>query len=1682
MSDKEGSPRDPLTGKQVSSPVSTGGGGPLFQARTQALYLANMLTGLQTVQAVAGGRVRSVRFEARYAGAHTDDIYCEVDGIGGAGWRCFVQCKLSLEVLAGNAAFKDAFPAAWRDWHGQQAFRRERDVLSIATSNPAHKSVDAARHVCELARASHDLADLTLKLETERLKSAEVRDAWDVLKTASQGVLGSEYADDKLFSFLRCLRFDVHDVATEETQEIALFAGLLGTWCGQPERGNLIRGALTEYCLGMGTKPGTVTASSWRSSASADMQQVFDAGSVGAIGLAAAWHALCERAQRQLALVETKLPNGVRVDRLSLHAQVLQAEKGHQLVLVTGGPGVGKSGVMAGVAPILAERGPLFFFRGDELDAPTLDAALVAAGISGGVAALDTAMAAYPRLTLVLDSLEKALEYAKRGALEELLALAAKHDSVRVLITARSHALAPLQTNFLYRFSSCTTTVPPLGDGELNKAMSECGFSSDEVGEDRLRRVLKVPFYLRLAVLHRMAGRALQGGNDSELRKHLWTEGVAPSAAGAQGLSGRRRRVFDTVCFQRTERLSQFVDAPADLEAVEALVRDGILVRDPHGRVAPAHDVFEDWSLFFRVEREVADAEQDWKALFERLGTHSGLRRAFRAWATEQADSGQSDALSVLDHCVTSAEASSLWRDEAMIGLLRSNAAERLISRFEATLVKNGFALLKRMSHVLRVACKGPSPSRQPPWGDSEMAKEAQIRSSMTTPVGDSWQHVVVFVERHKEALPKEAWRWVESLLSDACIELKWFEKTQVALSTFNLADYFLSKFDDHWSRDDSLGKRYFKLYLKTLFNAPERAKVYLDGLIASVEDSEAGSRNFQAEQKLDFALDFLNVEAWAAALPRTVCSALLSMYIDKGERVPSRNGYFRHERGSYGFKQHGPSKFSPASPMSGPFRHLLNLRPAIGIAFIVELANSAASTYQANSESSVLVVAAEESPNGSEHLHTVEFWCAYRAIGSADDLLASALMALEERLLFDAARGAESVRPNLEWILDNGTSSLTTAVAVSILTAHPDLAPDLAFRVFKSKEFFFADRTRMTHEGQASFFIAGVGLTDEFKRMERTTSAGLEHRRVDLECLVLRMQVEQPELRERIFSVLDEHLRQSSALPEEEQDSTWRIALKRMDLRALRLGPPVGDGQHRALVIADLDEDLAEKSARANERMVQMNRKARLQLWTKSAIGRRKEDDISFATPRAVLDELEAVRAAESDDERRFHPARDHEVAAALVMTMLGQDNEVDAWAMGMLLDPKKLPVESEYESANVWQDIARAVVRLAAKRSDDSRVGPALARIAVNQHQSVRRALAEAIRANRSAVGVATVKAISLGMARYAQLVGAASEKDWTHRKESHGAARRLAERELRVRLSGGELPEPLLSGERLFNPMDWCAALCACGDVEDWAWMQSTANALYDLAGEPRRGSARREEFPYDARQEVAALLARELMRDGARGVLAQQKLHQLLDATPEFAAEVLHHVDAIAEVPHNRPPGRRFWQVWDGASGEVLRRPELRSGYHSSFEKPLRELLFVGDVGDRWKEGVYHLAVFDERPNFVAESLKEAGDTSVGLEACLTLMYGVGRQSSIPSALPALSDAIQSHGPEAFEIRNAEWNAETICRIAVHEHRASLLKSKPLRAATLSILDGLVEAGSSIGFLLRDYLATAAVQDA
>jgi hypothetical protein len=1680
MSKKKETKRAPLAGTQVMSTVATGGGGGIFQARVGALYLANMLTGLPTAFCLHGCRVETVRFEARYTGAHTDDIYCQIN-LNGATEQQFIQCKRGLNATAGDTDFIDSLQGAWRDFLRVDGtpFVRSHDMLVIATIAPASLANQAAKRLCELSRASVDLEDFLLKLES-KLFDRKHKDTWAAFKTVSQITLGDKYTEVLVFELLQHLRVDIHDLANDSSQELSLVQALLTS--GQPgDSGEAVWDGLFAYVQEHGISVGTVTRQTWPSTAKVGLQEMVSRLS-SKRGLGSAAERMSERALMQLSLISAKLPNDTHIPRGDCVARLLATLDERQLAILTGGPGAGKSAVVSELAPLLRESGPLFFFRADELEAPGLAAVQSLQGLPDPFLSL-SAMLRAGRPTVVIDSMEKTLEGSNRGALEELLALVRQNKQARLCVTTRSYALNSLYLNFLSGFAHQVVDVPSLTDAEIAAAVVGSALEEAVSRDTGVREVLRAPYYLKLALTYIAAQGALPPASGNELRRLLWKERVAPSKSPA-GMAIRRQAAFDEVCYQRTDRFAQFVDAPSDAEAVAALIQDSVFANDSTNRVAPAHDVLEDWSLIFRVEREVRSTERDWGALFARLGSHAGMRRALRSWTAEKSAVGDEDAYALLEAALRSDPAMpQLWRDEVAIGLLRSERVEELVVKLGSSGAFSNAALLQRLSHLLRVACKGPTSLDYSQLADDPANKEILARIGMAAPVGKAWDVMISLVTKAFPSLPSEAHGWVVQLAEDAIAHnAQWWEPSQRLLDVFNLAEHYCWRDNDPWYRERSIGRRFYALLCSTCGADGPRFKAYIDALIERLAQATE-SRDRYAEERLEYLTDFKHSREASCFHPELVRRAFLTLYIEPQPQVHRRFGM--GWEADMGISERAAHAFFPASVMQGPFRNLLLFSFAKSLLFVVDLCNHAAENFAKNRPDQVSLIEAAESPNGRPHIHDGRLWAAYRGMSVSCDILASALMSLEERLLIEAKSQPELTKRAIELILDRGTSSFTTSVVASLMMAHPSLVTEKILGIFKCSWFFVDDFSRCQQEPLALAIHGGHDGLDSERQKERIASNDLPHRRHNLEELALQLQLSRLDLRDAIFAILDQH---KAALPPNTEDAhSWRIVLKRMDLRELKLGKQVDGGRAVTLEVTNLEPELQQASDRAGERLQWMNRLSAIRLWataiTRPDIGSDPNRADSFSSPTDVYDEFLKIREEFTGEDSAMLIGLEDELPCALIQRWPVDSSPALQWAQDYLIvttarKPDKDtwvrhgPMEGELRG--------RTLVILASRSPLLPNMPTALANIVTEPVWKVRRAAANAISDVLRARQPEFAAVLTWGLAHYAETLETMISQPRGRMRDLVDSARDASVKALLGALANGkpgEMPVPT----SLVAAKEWTIALDAARTESPGIWRVRALSALVrlmaDQEGKPRVDHHDPDHVDFEARWETGDLLASELLAQPSREGPAFELLACCLKHAPELSERVLEST-LMENMKQEYVNAEAFWRVWDEAIAIVLADPSLRTRSRRSYsrlDKVLRTLLFCSVP---WLNTRYDLPLLQHRPDFIAHCLTAAGDSRPALENLLSLMAGIGQTQAVPAAVPQLRNAIRSAPSDLFDDGNCLWNAETICRVAVHEHRPALMRDVTLRRATLDVLDRLVDAGSSLAFQLRDYLASSA----
>ena len=218
-----------------------------------------------------------------------------------------------------------------------------------------------------------------------------------------------------------------------------------------------------------------------------------------------------------------------------------------------------------------------------------------------------------------------------------------------------------------------------------------------------------------------------------------------------------------------------------------------------------------------------------------------------------------------------------------------------------------------------------------------------------------------------------------------------------------------------------------------------------------------------------------------------------------------------------------------------------------------------------------------------------------YRGTQVNPDLLESILMSLE-RFFLERGKNtkAQTLEYYLNYILTRSESSALVAVVASIVCAFHEKTFNVAKILFRTKEFFFFDTSRMmldqTHKTQlTSLKNFSINRINEHHENERMSACDQKHRKLSLESIALHYQFfrtegvseEESEKRlQEIWKILDVHY---TDLPDKEQEShqdkTWRLYLARMDKR--KMSPEVKEVENGLAIDfnPEIDSELKEYS-----------------------------------------------------------------------------------------------------------------------------------------------------------------------------------------------------------------------------------------------------------------------------------------------------------------------------------------------------------------------------------------------------------------------------------------------------------------------------------------------------------------------
>lgn len=1129
---------------RVSSPASTGGAGTFFEQHVVAYWLAQLLVR-HIPPILLDCLVVEVHLQTERLGWHTDDFL--IVGQTGSGERRKLagQVKRTFTVSAADAECKKALQDFWRDFQNRELFSPDTDCFALVAQRGTNALLEHFSGLLDCARASRDASDFEHRLATPGFVSKKATQYCEEIQKIIGEVEGRSLSAAELWPFLRVLHVLSLDLCTDTRQTEANIKYLLAYTASEHDA--LEAAEATWNALLQEASRGISSARSFRYE---DLpENLRQRHSPIGVNEHRALQALKEHSALILDGIRSTIGKDLHLGRPKLVQQIIEQLGCTQVVLISGPAGIGKSVIAKDVISILSRDHFTFSFRAEEFARPHLDEALQSSQIPANGKKLQAILASQARKVLLVESVERLLEKLPRDAFFDLLVLVAQDKSWRLLLTCRDYSTDRVRSALLQYagFGHSVVKVPPLDDEELGKVKAEYPKLARPLDNAMLRKMLCNPFFLDKALqINWSAERALPQ-SEWGLRALFWREIVRAEDRSTGGMPRRRSDAFVQIALRRAQTLSQYADCgDLDLEAVRALQEDSLVVSHPQSDVliAPAHDVLEDWAILYWIEEQYLrhrDAVQDFVAA---IGTHPAVRRAYRKWVAELVQRDRTSADTLFRVVVSNSDLPNHFRDDTLVSLLRSPYATDFLESHSEELLANNKQLLRRVIHLLRVACV-----TAPDW----LGTLVPPASLFNIPDGPAWACVLRLILKHLYSFGSEDRLLLLGLIEDWARGVTWKNPyPDGAESVATIAHWLLPGFDDY--RAEAERKRTLQVIAKIPKADPERFTALLQGRCS---DDERGRLSKELREIIFEGPEGMPV---ARDMPELVVS-VAKEYLLCSEADISQEWHYSidlHLEPVFGIKPQRSFGFFPASAYRGPFLWLLRYHPQQGLNFIIDVFNHSAEWYAHPRVPSVIEPPFEITltfPDGTirKQWCNARLWNLYRGTSVGPYVLQSLLMALERWLLEFAEAHPDKLDEILLSILKQSNSAALTAVAASIATAYPHACGQTLLVLLRSRECILLDRQRLANESQAPSWIASLlpqlDASKKIYEMERKEADAFPHRRRDLEFAILNLQL--GPLAPQVYKIVDEHRK---ALPpvaeQDENDRIWRLALHRMDLR----------------------------------------------------------------------------------------------------------------------------------------------------------------------------------------------------------------------------------------------------------------------------------------------------------------------------------------------------------------------------------------------------------------------------------------------------------------------------------------------------------------------------------------------------
>lgn len=1677
----------------IPSPEATGNSGGNYEQHVGAACLSILLIG-GVAPFSADAVLTWVYLQARHLGFQTDDLLLIAESLLVAKHRIAIQAKRTFSLAASDEECVKTLRAAWDDFVNPELSITNDDRLVLITGQAPTSFTKGMRTLLDMARATASAEDFSRRRDLRGYSSKDARTCYETVAKILRAYAEEAASDEALWRFLRVWDFAVLDFQSPSSVAEALVKSVLAA--ASNGRSGTASETWTALLNLVGERSGRAQSFNW-AELPAELRDRYRLPATER----EAYAAMAAAASIVRGGVADRLARTVSLPRQDVLADGFSLFNDVDAVLVIGPAGSGKSVIAARLYDVMAGGGLALAVRADTLATPHL--AMSAQHLGVGLQSLLRLFALHPRKLLWVESGERFFEKTipEREAFGDLLRILTLEGGWKLLVTCRDYNVDLFRTVFLEPngMRSAVLAVPPLTDAELDTATAGLPALSVPMTEPALREILRNPFYLNFAAKMNWSAEAPPAITRRAFRQKAWREVISRDGEGTGGLSIEREKVMVEVALRRARALVPFVSndnlAP---RAVEALIRDSLLAQDPNdptAKVAPAHDLYEDWALLRWLSRLLEDSGGSLDtAFFGALGTYPALRRSFRLWLLEQLDSDFSEAQGFVFAIMNNPELPAHWRDEALVAVFHSVSAPALLRQLGASLVANA-ELLRRAVHLLRVSCRSLPSGSAPP----ALAPETLL------PSGLAWDVMPELILMAQQSLDVHDLLLILDFLTDWARGARMQLDAPAAPSVAQLCRLLLLNARHIVKSSQGM---YREAVLKVLLAIPRATEQVLRTMVETAITRPAPEDDDHLILKLLWShFDGATVARDLPELAMRVAEHRLRLGqpttpASEVRSFPSMEG---HDNALFGLAHLSKFDFYPASAWHGPFLNLLTHHPERGLDLLIRFVNGSCLVYSTKwqgYERSVEI--SLELPDGAvcRQWANQRLWCLFRATNVGPTILSSALMALEAWLLLKGERGDSDLPVVFSQVLRKSNNIAMTAVLVSVALAYPYLVGEAALPLITHPFFFEFENHRVTQDlfGDVSKTIDPSSERDPEKELfwrERQKSARRIHRRFHLETLVVMLQT--TSARPHIWALLDDVREALTTSEVEDNDDArqWLLRLHRMDIRKFKVSVGLDDGrlflqpdEPPPDLVAYRDRDLP-----AHKDYVQRTGSF---LWGRHVFEGEAAETYRPEEWREKLAEVRALQPSNNPDALALlgGQADVHTEAVCLRDHWDELDAEERAWCADRIcLHIESLPQRGVHAAGMLalsggLSPAAQLVSMILARGTDPSMKARAKRGLAVVLLYSDRQFVLSASY-GIGAYLFAADRALALNC------IGVLIQ--WARETADFRAAQRAKprgqrEREdefderLRERLRSG-LEQEILSteaalfsidflrqpGVRLLQPIleifrhAYTDPLAVrfhvhLADILLAAW-QGERNYRWDEKDD-------RIELHNVEEYQVSRALARFILscsEDAARSVITA--LTTAACVYPRELAEFVEHL-ILMEDHRPRPSGGRFWMLWQVAADATLAQiPSDQDKISSGVARLLRAVF----LGISWKSDAHTWPPLTGQGSRILAFFRRLPSSATTLRA-FSKIVAQFRGEFVPGALPAIAEHLARLSDRSFLDSTTMRSLEAILGSLVYSGASDIRRKPEQRAATLSLLDMLIEAGSSAAFKIRDDFLT------